>query len=230
MRSGGTDVIQQYSNYNSQHLPGTITDAAGQDTDITYNSAGQPLTVTNAKSETTTYTYETGTNNLLTVTGPVTGATTTYTYDAYGRVESVEDADGYVVITDYDHLNRLTQRTYPDDTTETNTYSRLDLTEQKDRLGPRHAAFLRRLRPTHRDARSGWTDDLTGLVRLRRDGGARRRERQPDTLGAGRPGPRDARDPRRQHHRHALHVRSIGPSEDHHRSEGSGDDAQLQRG
>jgi YD repeat-containing protein len=135
VRSGGTDIIQQYSNYNSQHLPGTITDAAGQDTDITYNSAGQPLTVTNAKSETTTYTYETGTNNLLTVTGPVTGATTTNTYDAYGRLESVEDADGYVVVTDYDHLNRLTQRTYPDDTTETNTYTRLDLTEQKDRLG-----------------------------------------------------------------------------------------------
>jgi YD repeat-containing protein len=31
VRSGGTDVIQSYSNYNSQHLPGTITDAAGQD-------------------------------------------------------------------------------------------------------------------------------------------------------------------------------------------------------
>jgi RHS repeat-associated protein len=133
VRSGGTDVIQQYSNY-SNHLPGTITDAAGQDTDIAYNSAGQPLTVTNAKNETTTYTYETGTNNLLTVTGPVSGATTTYTYDAYNRVESVEDADGYVVISDYDNLNRLTQRIYPDDTTETFTYSRLDLTEQKDRL------------------------------------------------------------------------------------------------
>ena len=134
VRSGGTDVIQAYSNY-ANHLPGTITDAAGQDTDFTYNSAGQPLTVTNAKNETTTYTYETSTNNLLTVTGPVSGATTTYTYDAYNRVESVEDADGYVVITDYDNLNRLTHRTYPDDTTETLTYSRLDLTEQKDRLG-----------------------------------------------------------------------------------------------
>ncbi|HJP58904.1 MAG TPA: hypothetical protein VJ865_02865 [Gemmatimonadaceae bacterium] len=62
VRSGGTDVIQAYSNY-SNHLPGTITDAAGQDTDFTYNSAGQPLTVTNAKNETTTYTYETLTNN-----------------------------------------------------------------------------------------------------------------------------------------------------------------------
>jgi YD repeat-containing protein len=59
LRSGGTDIIQQYSDYNSQHPPGTITDAAGQDTDITYNSVGQSLTVTNAKNETTTYTYET---------------------------------------------------------------------------------------------------------------------------------------------------------------------------
>jgi YD repeat-containing protein len=134
VRSGGTDVIQAYSNYNSQHLPGTITDAAGQDTDFTYNSAGQPLTVTNAKNGTTTNTYDTN-GYLQTVTGPVSGATTTYTYDAYGRVESVEDADGYIVVTDYDHLNRVTQRTYPDDTTETNTYSRLDLIEQKDRLG-----------------------------------------------------------------------------------------------
>jgi RHS repeat-associated protein len=134
VRSGGTDVIQAYSNY-SNHLPATITDAAGQDTDFTYNTAGQPLTVTNAKNETTTYTYETGTNNLLTVTGPVSGATTTYTYDAYNRVESVEDADGYIVITDYDNLNRVTQRTYPDDTTEVNVYNRLDLTEQHDRLG-----------------------------------------------------------------------------------------------
>ena len=172
VRSGGTDVLQAFSNY-ANHLPGTITDAAGQDTDITYNSAGQPLTVTNAKSETTTYTYETGTNNLLTVTGPVSGARTTYTYDAYNRVESVEDADGYVVITDYDNLNRLTQRTYPDDTTETFTYSRLDLTEQKDRLGriTRHFydGFGRRIAtrdPAGRTIAQQWCDcgSLEALV------------------------------------------------------------------
>jgi len=39
------------------------------------------------------------------------------------------------VITDYDALNRVVQRTYPDNTTETFTYSKLSLTEQKDRLG-----------------------------------------------------------------------------------------------
>ncbi|MBY0492842.1 MAG: hypothetical protein K2Y23_01385 [Cyanobacteria bacterium] len=134
VRSGGSDVVQGYADY-SNHRPGTITDAAGQNTVMTYNSAGQPLTVTNAKNETTTYAYETGTNNLLTVTGPVSGATTTYTYDAYNRVESVEDADGYIVVSAYDNLNRITQRSYPDETTETFTYVRLDLTEQKDRMG-----------------------------------------------------------------------------------------------
>jgi RHS repeat-associated protein len=133
VRSGGTDVLQAYSDY-TDHLPGTITDAAGHDTDITYNSTGQPLTVTNAKNETTTYTYDTN-GYVQTVTGPVSGATTTYTYDAYGRVEGVEDADGYIVVSDYDNLNRLTQRTYPDDTTETFTYNKLSLGEQADRLG-----------------------------------------------------------------------------------------------
>jgi len=165
VRSGGTDVLQAYANYNADHLPGTITDAAGQDTDFTYNAAGQPLTVTNAKNETTTYTYETGTNNLLTVTGAVTGATTTYSYDAYGRVESVEDADGYVVVSDYDNLNRLTQRTYPDATTETLTYNKLSLAEQKDRLGriTRHFydAFGRRIAtrdPAGRAISQVWCD------------------------------------------------------------------------
>ncbi|MEO8678785.1 MAG: RHS repeat domain-containing protein, partial [Vicinamibacterales bacterium] len=48
VRSGGTDALQVLGSYNSQHLPATITDAAGEDTTLTYNVAGQPLTVTNA--------------------------------------------------------------------------------------------------------------------------------------------------------------------------------------
>lgn len=120
MRSGGTDVLAAYSNYTSTHLPQTMTDAAGRDTGITYNSFGQPLMITNAKNETTTFAYETGTQNLLTVTGPVSGATTTFTYD---RVETVESADGYVVEFAYDNLNRLVSRTYPDASTETFTLS-----------------------------------------------------------------------------------------------------------
>jgi RHS repeat-associated protein len=135
VRSGGTDVLATLADYTSRRLPQTITDAAGQTTEITYNSFGQPLTVTNARSETTTLTYETGTQHLLTVTGPVSGSTTTFTYDAYGRVASVEGPDGYLVEFAYDSLDRLTSRTFPDGTTEAFTYHRLDLVEAKDRLG-----------------------------------------------------------------------------------------------
>jgi RHS repeat-associated protein len=139
--SGGTDLLQALSDYTSQHLPETITDAAGHDTAITYNSAGQPLTITNANSETTSFTYDATTHNLLTVTGPVSGATTTFTYDAYNRVETVEGSDGYVVTFAYDALNRLVSRTYPDDTSDTFTYARLDLVESRDRLGRSTRSF-----------------------------------------------------------------------------------------
>ena len=135
VRSGGTDVLATLADYTSRRLPETITDAAGQTTEITYNSFGQPLTVTNPKNETTTFAYETGTQHLLTVTGPVSGSTTTFTYDVYGRVETVEGPDGYLVEFAYDSLDRLTARTFPDGTTETFAYNRLDLVEVKDRLG-----------------------------------------------------------------------------------------------
>ena len=78
--------------------------------------------------------------------------TMTYTYDAYGRVESAQDAEGYVVLTDFDAFDRVTQRTYPDDTTDTFTYAKLSLAEPKDRLGRitrhRYDGFGRRLATT----------------------------------------------------------------------------------
>jgi YD repeat-containing protein len=88
-KNGGNYDLLETRTYNGQHLPLTVTDAAGQTTTYTYNAAGQVLTVTNAKNETTTYAYNTE-GYLTTVTGPVTGATTTYTYDAYGRVRSTQ--------------------------------------------------------------------------------------------------------------------------------------------
>jgi RHS repeat-associated protein len=133
--SGGTALLGSLSGYDTRHLPATVTDGAGNDTELTYNSFGQPLTITNAKSEVTTLGYETGTQNLLTITGALSGATTTLTYDAYHRIASVETSDGYVVEMTYDALDRPTSRTYPDGTTEVFTYDRLDLVAVKDRLG-----------------------------------------------------------------------------------------------
>lgn len=136
IKPGGSDLLASYGGYNAQHLPGTITDTAGQTTTITYNASGRPLTVTNAKNETTTYAYDTGpAGHLLSVTGPVAGATTTYTYDPYGRVRTVTDADSYTITTDYDALNRPTRQTYPDGTYEETTYQRLDAVTERDRVG-----------------------------------------------------------------------------------------------
>jgi RHS repeat-associated protein len=119
--------------YNSQGLPLTITDAAGQTTAYTYDAQGQVQTVTNAKSETTTYGY---TNDRLTsITGPVSGSTTTFTYDAHGRVRTRTEPDGYGVTVDYDAFDRPTRTTYPDGTYEETTYRFLDPMLRRDRLG-----------------------------------------------------------------------------------------------
>lgn len=53
-RAGRNELLSKKT-YNTQHLPLTSTDAAGQTTTFTYNARGQVRTKTNAKSETTTY-------------------------------------------------------------------------------------------------------------------------------------------------------------------------------
>src|SRR4029077_10807700 len=88
----------------------------------------------NARLETTTYAYDTA-GRVLTVTAPMTGATTTLTYDSYGRRHTVTDSEGYTVITEYDAFDRPTSATYPDGTAERMTYDRLDLATRTDRLG-----------------------------------------------------------------------------------------------
>jgi RHS repeat-associated protein len=69
------------------------------------------------------------------VTGPATGATTTYTYDGYGRADTVTDSDGYELDYDYDALDRKTKVTYPDTTFEERVFDRLDALRTRDRLG-----------------------------------------------------------------------------------------------
>jgi YD repeat-containing protein len=133
-KNGGSYDVLETRTYNSQHLPLTVTDAAGQTTTYTYNAAGQVLTVTNAKNETTTYTYNTN-GYLTTITGPVTGATTTYSYDDYGRVRTTTVADNYTLTYDYDLAGRQARVTYPDATYEETTYERLDAVTRRDRLG-----------------------------------------------------------------------------------------------
>lgn len=131
---GLNDVLATYSNYTNGHRPQGMTDASGQTTTTIYNSFGQVLTVTNAKQETTTYTYDPN-GYLQTVTGPVSGATMSYTYDGYGRLRSATVVGEGVVTTEHDALNRATRTTYPDGTYEETSYNKLDVATQRDRRG-----------------------------------------------------------------------------------------------
>jgi len=164
-RSGGSstdeygqaaDKVAAYT-YNTQHLPLTATDAAGQTTQFTYNGNGQPLTVTNAKGELTQYGYGSasdpdgvGAGYLKTITrhlygtgGSDTPSVTGFRYDGFGRLYKVIDPVNYTLIFNYDAiggtasktLNRLAKITYPDNSTEQMTYNLLDVEWTQDRLG-----------------------------------------------------------------------------------------------
>jgi RHS repeat-associated protein len=147
-RGTNNELLASYT-YNAQHLPLTATDAASQTTTYTYNSYGQVLTVKNAKNETTTFGYDRDQNKdgktdgyLLSVTGPVTGATTTLTYDTAKRIYTVTDSDSYKLTYTYDNIDRPLSIKYPDNTATTFVYTDnvtgamiLDLTKIKDRRG-----------------------------------------------------------------------------------------------
>ena len=131
--SGTLATIASFT-YNSQHLPLTSTDAAGQVTTYTYNPAGQLTSVTNALGETTRYAYDV-LGRLTTVTNANGAVQESLTYDAFDRVATRTDSEGYVLAYAYDALDRVIGITYPDATTTQYTYDKLDLVAEKDRLG-----------------------------------------------------------------------------------------------
>ena len=59
----------------------------------------------------------------------------TYTYDAFNRVATFTDSEGWVAAYSYDAADRPTKTTYPDGTSERRTYDKLDLATYTDRLG-----------------------------------------------------------------------------------------------
>ncbi len=136
MTRAGQNELLAAMTYNSQHLPLTRADAAGQTTAYTYNARGQLLTATDPKNETTTYTYDTN-GYMVAVDGPLPGTNDMVagTYDSLGRVQTMTDLNGYAVTFDHDALDRLTKITHPDGTFEQITYDRLDPVVVQDRAG-----------------------------------------------------------------------------------------------
>ena len=124
--SGGWKVLEEriYGGTGASHQPTTIKSASGDATAYQYNAFGQVTLITNPKGEQTLYNYDT--NGLLTSvqkTDPTNPAlwVTVYTLNArddFARTSQDTDADGYSKTYAYDELNRITQITHPDSTTE----------------------------------------------------------------------------------------------------------------
>jgi RHS repeat-associated protein len=129
----GQDELLSAKTYNTQHLPLTSTDAAGQTTSHTYNTRGQLLTTSNPRDERTTYTYDTN-GYLLSIDEPL-NASTSFTYDVVGRVRTKRDPSDYHVQFDYDALDRPIRISHPDGTFYQFTYTWLDVTRIRDRAG-----------------------------------------------------------------------------------------------
>jgi RHS repeat-associated protein len=134
-RAGSHELLSR-SIYNPQHLQLSRTGAAGTSTTYTYNARGQMLTETDPKNKTFACTYDTN-GYLLVADGPLPGTNdvVTATYDAYGRIRTRTDMNGYTLTFDYDNLDRLTRITHPDATFSQYTYDRLDCISFQDRAG-----------------------------------------------------------------------------------------------
>jgi RHS repeat-associated protein len=131
--ASGAATIARFT-YNSQHRPLSYTDAAGRTTTYTYNAAGQPTSVTNALRQTTSYQYD-ALGRLTTIVNANGAAAASYTYDAYDRVATYTDSEGWAVAYAYDAADRVTQISYPDGTTDQYAYDKLDLVAYTDRQG-----------------------------------------------------------------------------------------------
>ena len=140
LNAGATNLLAQYT-YNSQHLPLTSVDAAGQTNFFGYNTSGQLIAMTNALMETVSLNYTT--NGYLTnvIAGVISNSTwqalstNGFTYDGYGRMRTVTDPLGYTVTTSYDAADRPTNITYMDGTYQQTVYNYLDPVLQRDRDG-----------------------------------------------------------------------------------------------
>lgn len=127
------ETLASYT-YNDQHLPVTYTDQAGRTWAMAYNARGQLTSLSNPLNQVTSYSYDTN-GYLTSITNPDSQLQASFTYDPVGRVASATDSEGYTLQYAYDALDRLTTVTYPDGTATLNTWTNLDLTAIKDRLG-----------------------------------------------------------------------------------------------
>jgi len=142
----------------------SVNNSAGQSWNLGYNTNHQITSVTNPLNQVTTVSWDAYTFNLtgvqlpasksigLSYYAPATPPTSTsaliqqitvqpegrvFTINNYqaGHPSSITDDRGLSVTNAWDGLNRLTSTVFPDGTSVSNLYNRLDLVATKDRLG-----------------------------------------------------------------------------------------------
>jgi RHS repeat-associated protein len=162
---GTTGVLTNWFNYaaNSVDLIST-SNSIGQYVNAGYNGNHEITSITNALNQVTTLNWDSSAFNLkgvqwpggksytLNYYSPATPPTSTsslleelsvspegrtFTFNNYqaGNPSSVTDDRGVTVNNTWDGLNRLTTASFPDNTSISNVYYRLDLVGTKDRMG-----------------------------------------------------------------------------------------------
>ena len=131
-------VSNYFASGNLIHLPDASYDALAQETKYQYNGYGQ-LVIKQSPTGLTTSNYYVpsgdGIYRLALTADWEIKRTNSYQYYANGLVYSHLDERGLSTTNNWDNLQRLTGRKYPDGTTISNIYSALDVTATKDRLG-----------------------------------------------------------------------------------------------
>ena len=171
------DQVAAYA-YDSQHDMVTGTDAAGQKTTYTYNGQGQTTSKTvwvGGVAQTGTWNYN-GYGQLTSVVGPITSASTSYSYNSQNLVQTLTDSEGYGTSYSYDALDRPTLVTYPDGTTEQTIYNRRDVEWKKDRMNRWMHIPARSTRPADVCRGSRWEYDPIPILPVRGVVGDRGRE------------------------------------------------------
>lgn len=138
--TGGVEKVLSEAEYDPVTRDVTAAiDKAGLRTDYTRNARGQLANVTNPKGDVISYVYDVhgyieeikfqpnGHPNAI--------VQAAYVYDDVGRAISEMDGSGYVLLHEYDDLNRRVKTTHPDTTFTLNTYNCCNLTSVTARDG-----------------------------------------------------------------------------------------------
>lgn len=127
-------VLVSSNVFNAYHQVTTNYNALGESTVYTYNNSRQLTSVSQPAGLITTNIYD-GNGRLQETTDLPINRTQTFTWYNDGNLKTFTDERGMTVTNFWDGLNRLTGQRYPDGTTTSNIYTRLEVTATKDRLG-----------------------------------------------------------------------------------------------